>query len=177
MQPKGSWEPAWIGVWEGRASVAESVWIASGPPCPPHSFALASCHFCSWPSCLLGAVGLRLYSLIHSCCLLSWGYGGAGGRGPRGQPPEALPPRRPLPSALVCDLQSMLHETLPHLTVITNKHHAQSLGSCCLLAPGAKFSQHGGGNGVSWPPSPGRAGKGAVGAGGGSPSPAPHAGA
>lgn len=21
MQPKGSWEPAWIGVWEGRASV------------------------------------------------------------------------------------------------------------------------------------------------------------
>lgn len=27
----------------------------------------------------------------------------------------------------MCDLQSMLHKTLSHLTVITNKHHAQSL--------------------------------------------------
>lgn len=37
--------------------------------------------------------------------------------------------------ALVCDLQSMLHETLPHLTVITNKHHALSLRLLfCLLA-------------------------------------------
>lgn len=37
--------------------------------------------------------------------------------------------------ALVCDLQSMLHKTLPHLTVITNKHHAQSLRLLfCLLA-------------------------------------------
>lgn len=37
--------------------------------------------------------------------------------------------------ALVCDLQSMLHKTLTHLTVITNKHHAQSFGLLfCLLA-------------------------------------------
>lgn len=49
-------------------------------------------------------------------------------------------PRRPcLPSypcltALVCDLQSMLHRPLPHFTVITNKHHAQSLRLLfCLL--------------------------------------------
>lgn len=37
--------------------------------------------------------------------------------------------------ALVCDLQSMLHMTLTHLTVITNKHHAQSFGLLfCLPA-------------------------------------------
>lgn len=43
-------------------------------------------------------------------------------------------PSYPCLTALVCDLQSMLHRTLPHLTVITNKHHAQSLRLLfCLL--------------------------------------------
>lgn len=48
----------------------EQLW---GPPCPPHPFALASCHFCSWPSCLLGHMGPKLYSLLHSCRLLCSG--------------------------------------------------------------------------------------------------------
>lgn len=44
-------------------------------------------------------------------------------------------PGYPCLMALVCDLQSMLHKTLTHLTVITNKHHAQSFGLLfCLLA-------------------------------------------
>lgn len=44
-------------------------------------------------------------------------------------------------TALVCDLQSMFHKTLPHLTVITNKHHAQSLRLLsCLLAQVASSS-------------------------------------
>lgn len=35
---------------------------------------------------------------------------------------------------LVCDLQSMFHKPLPHLTVITNKHHAQSLWLLFVLS-------------------------------------------
>lgn len=49
----------------------------------------------------------------------------------------------------MCDLQSMLHKTLPHLTVITNKHHAQTLGLLfCLLAQVAKVL-------TAWPKSGG----------------------
>lgn len=45
-------------------------------------------------------------------------------------------------------LQSML-KTLPHLTVITNKHHAQTLGLLfCLLAQGAEVL-------TAWPKSGG----------------------
>lgn len=43
----------------------------------------------------------------------------------------------------------MLHKTLPHLTVITNKHHAQTLGLLfCLLAQVAKVL-------TAWPKSGG----------------------
>lgn len=50
-------------------------------------------------------------------------------------------PGYPCLVALVCDLQSMLHKTLTHLTVITNKHHAQSSGLLfCLPAQAAGSS-------------------------------------
>lgn len=64
-------------------------------------------------------------------------------------------PSYPCLTALACDLQSMLHRTLPHLTVITNKHHAQSLRLLfCLLR--CQFltvrPKSGGGKEVPWPP-------------------------
>ena len=49
-------------------------------------------------------------------------------------------PDYPCLMALTCDLQSMFHKT-PHLTVISNKHHAQSFRLlfcvCRLRWPGS----------------------------------------
>lgn len=87
--------------------------LLRAPPCPTHSFALASYLFCSWSSCLPRPwdMGLRLYSLIHSCCSL---LGLEGEIRPSGQPPEALSAWLPVSyEALVCDLQSMLHSPCP----------------------------------------------------------------
>lgn len=63
VKPNGGQEPTWIGCL-GREGVysREHMEQLRGPPCPPHSFALASGHICSWPSCLPGHMGPTLFA-------------------------------------------------------------------------------------------------------------------
>lgn len=121
-----------MGVWEGRAYIAENIWNSFGGLLAPLILSLLHPVISVLGPHASRGTWAQLYLLIHKLLLVKLGLDGER-EDAVDSPQRPCLPDYPCLMALACDLQSMFHKTPTSLSSLINTMHSPA-GSCSVCA-------------------------------------------